>query len=102
MFYYKGTKDDAGVIGKLEQLAQEHPTRGFDDYFGRIRNEGLCWNHKRVRRVYRMMKLNIRRRHRRRIPRRIKEPLSVPQGLNHCWSADFMSDSLYMAGRSEC
>jgi putative transposase len=94
MFYYKSTKNDTEVISKLEKLAQEHPSRGFDDYFGRIRNEGLSWNHKRVRRVYRMMKLNIRRRHKRRVPRRIKEPLSVPQGLNYCWSADFMSDAL--------
>jgi putative transposase len=94
MFYYHSVKDDTEVISKLEKLANDLPTRGFDDYFGRIRNEGFTWNHKRVRRVYRMMKLNIRRRHKRKVPRRIKEPLSVPGGINYCWSADFMSDAL--------
>ena len=94
MFYYKHQKDDTEVINKLEMLVKELPTRGFDDYFGRIRNEGYPWNHKRVRRVYRLMKLNIRRRHKRRVPARVKEPLSVPSGLNYCWSADFMSDAL--------
>lgn len=94
MFYYKSVKDDTEVISKLETLARDLPTRGFDDYFGRIRNEGFAWNHKRVRRIYRQMKLNIRRRHKRRVPSRIKEPLSVPQGINFCWSADFMSDAL--------
>ena len=82
------------MINKLEVLVKELPTRGFDDYFGRIRNEGYPWNHKRVRRVYRLMKLNIRRRHKRRVPARVKEPLTVPSGLNYCWSADFMSDAL--------
>lgn len=94
MFYYKHQKDDTEVINKLEVLARELPTRGFDDYFGRLRNEGYRWNHKRVRRVYRLMKLNIRRKHKRRVPTRVKEPLSVPNRLNYCWSADFMSDAL--------
>ena len=94
MFYYKSKKDDTGIITKLETMVRELPTRGFDEYYGRIRNEGLKWNHKRVRRIYRMMKLHIRRRHKRRVPTRIKEPLAVPKGLNYCWSADFMSDAL--------
>lgn len=40
------------------------------------------------------MKLNVRRRARRRIPQRIKEPLLVPQAANQGWSMDFMCDSL--------
>jgi putative transposase len=98
---YKHQKDDTEVISKLEVLAKELPTRGFDDYFGRIRNEGYRWNHKRVRRVYRLMKLNIRRRHKRRVPTGVKEPLTVPSGLHFCWSADFMSDAL-VYGRKVC
>ncbi len=93
-FYYKYQKDDREVINKLEVLAKELPTRGFDDYFGRIRNEVYPWNHKQVRRVYRLMKLNVCRRYKRRVTSRVKEPLSVPSGLNYYWSADFMSDAL--------
>lgn len=94
MFYYNSKKDDSAIMSRLESLAISHPTRGFDDYYGRIRNEGLRWNHKRVRRVYRLMKLHIRRRHKRRVINRVKTPLAASPGLNHCWSADFMSDSL--------
>lgn len=39
------------------------------------------------------MKLNIRRRAKKRLAERIKLPLSVPQTPNQMWSLDFMSDS---------
>jgi putative transposase len=40
------------------------------------------------------MKLNIRRRAKKRLPARIKESLTVPDAPNKVWSMDFMSDSL--------
>lgn len=92
--YYKKRKDDSEVIAKLEQLAQKLPTRGFSVYYGRIRNEGLQWNHKRVKRVYKLLKLNIRRKRKRRLPQREKVPLQQPHSINQKWSMDFMSDAL--------
>ncbi len=94
MWYYQNKRDDTAVIDRLNELAEKHPTRGFDEYYNRIRNEGLKWNRKRVLRVYRSMGLNIRRKRKRRLPSRVKEPLIVPTTLNQTWSVDFMSDAL--------
>jgi putative transposase len=41
-----------------------------------------------------MLHLNVRRRVKRRIPERIKQPLVVPETIIQVWSMDFMCDSL--------
>ncbi len=94
MWYYISKKDDGQVIDKLNSLAEGYPTRGFDEYYNRIRNEGLQWNRKRVLRIYRNMGLTQRRKRKRRLPSRVKQPLEQPLGINQNWSMDFMSDSL--------
>lgn len=94
MWYYQSKKDDSEVIDKLNKLAEELPTRGFDEYYGRIRQQGYKWNRKRVLRVYRQMKLGLRRKRKKRLPTRVKEPLVLPTQLNKTWSMDFMSDAL--------
>jgi len=96
--YYKSRKNDDEVIAKLQTLAEKHPTRGFGAYYGRIRNEGLVWNHKRVKRVYDLLKLNLRRKHKRRLPTRERIGLEQPDSINQKWSMDFMSDAL-VSGR---
>lgn len=94
LWYYQSRKDDSEVIEKLRALAEAYPTRGFDDYYGKIRNEGLPWNRKRVLRVYRSLKLGLRRKHKRRVPARIKQPLDKSLHPNKSYSMDFLSDAL--------
>lgn len=98
LYYYQPQKDDTLVMEKLMQLAEQHPRDGQDKYASRIRSEGIAWNRKRIRRVYLKMKLNHRRRIKKRLPTRVKEPLVVPSGPNQSWSMDFMSDAL-LSGR---
>lgn len=94
MWYYKSQKDDTVLINKLGELADQFPTRGFDNYYGRLCQQGYPWSRNKVLRVYRLMKLGLRRKHKKRLPSRIKEPLQVPKAVNTTWSIDFMSDSL--------
>jgi putative transposase len=94
VWYYQSCKDDQAVIKKLQDYAELFPTRGFDEYYGKIRNEGLVWNRKRVLRVYRTLKLGLRRKRKRRLPARVKQPLQQQQQPNKSYSMDFMSDAL--------
>ena len=41
------------------------------------------------------MRLNIRRRAKRRLPERVKKPLFLPETVNEVWSMDFISDALW-------
>lgn len=71
---------------------------GQDKFYYRIRNEGINWNHKRIGRVYKLLGMNKRKRKRKRIPARVKQPLFIPTKPNETWSMDFMHDTL-MNGR---
>ena len=56
--------------------------------------KGFGWNHKRVRRIYRDLELNLRIKPKKRLVREKPEPLAVPHAANITWSMDFMSDQL--------
>jgi putative transposase len=92
--YVPKKKDDSIVEGHLIALTTKYPTIGFWSCHYRLKNKGECINHKRLYRVYTAMKLNIRRRSKKRLPERIKLALSIPTAPNQCWSLDFMSDAL--------
>ncbi len=70
------------MIEKLQELAEKKPKEGQDKFCGRIRNEGLNWNHKRIARVYKLLGMNTRKRTRKRLPARVKAPLIIPQHPN--------------------
>jgi putative transposase len=86
--------DDGPLIDALVGLADQYPRYGFGKLFRLIRRQGHTWNHKRVYRLYCALKLNLRRKGKKRLPSRHPEKLSVPAAANVCWSADFMSDVL--------
>ncbi len=92
--YTAQQKDDSAIETVLARLAEEHKRWGCKKMIQRMRLEGYKWNHKRIRRVYRQMKLNLRVKPKKRVPSRNPKPLAVPNRPNICWSIDFMSDSL--------
>ncbi len=79
---------------QLRKLADDNPREGFWKYFFRIRNEGIVINHKRVHRVYKKLGLPLRRKVKKRLPARVKDPLAVPENFTQTWSIDFMTDVL--------
>lgn len=87
------------MIAKLQEAVERYPAYGFSKLFKALRRWGHPWNHKRVYRLYCELKLNKRRRGKKRLPTRSPEPLAVPAMANQCWSMDFMSDSLFCSRR---
>ena len=81
-------------IKQLEELVQKHVAIGFWQSYHRIRRSGTLVNHKKLYRIYTSMRLNIRRRFKKRLPARVKQQLFQPTQMNEVWSIDFMSDAL--------
>lgn len=95
VYYYKPKpSDDQLVRDQLAELATLHSRWGFWMMYYHLRLNNYTWNHKKVYRIYTDMKLNLRRKHKKRLPARIKEPLLQPLYPNLSWSMDFMHDGL--------
>jgi putative transposase len=88
------TVRDAEIIAALSGLVQDRPSRGFWMCRKLLRRRHPEWNHKRIYRVYKAMRLNLRRAVKRRLPKRERVALYVPRLPDSVWSADFMSDAL--------
>jgi putative transposase len=101
--WYKLPRDrlekDSAVIAALTTMTDEHRRWGFWKSYDRLRLDGHRWNHKRVYRVYCQLGLNHKRRTKKRLPVRARQPLDTPSRPNAVWALDFMSDALYVGRR---
>jgi putative transposase len=89
----RSRRDDAGLRRRLRELAIAHPRWGSPNLIWQLRQEGVPDNHKRLRRLYRLEGLAVRRRRRKRIagPR---VAVVAPARPNELWGMDFMRDTL--------
>jgi putative transposase len=100
VYYYKDKpREDEPIRQELSKMAIHHNRWGFWMMYSKLRDLNYLDNHKRVYRIYTAMKLNLRRKHKKRPPARIQEPLAQPIRPNLTWSMDFMHDGL-IGGRS--
>jgi len=97
--YQPKRPDDNEIEQELLALAARKPRWGFGKMLAYLKRDGHDWNHKRIRRVYCELRLNLRVKPRKRLPQRIPQPLVQPEHANQSWSLDFMSDSL-VSGRA--
>ena len=95
-YRYQACKmDDHEIVRELHRLATSQPRWGCKKMTDYLRHQqGHGWNHKRIRRVYRSLSLNLHRKPKKRLAARTALALEVPRLADQTWSLDFMSDSL--------
>lgn len=65
--YRPDTTPDEPVIVALQAVAERYPRYGFPKLFQVLRRQGYPWNHKRIHRIYCLLKLNFRRKGKQRL-----------------------------------
>lgn len=91
--------EDDEIRNALNELVERWPRWGFWKCFNWLRANGKSWNHKRVRRIYCLMKLNLPRRKKKMVLTRQRQPLTVFPAMNESWSLDFVHDVLICGKR---
>ena len=94
MRYRSVRPDDAGLRARLRELAAVRRRFGYRRLLLLLRREGTLVNYKKLRRLYREERLQVRRRGGRKRALGTRAPLTMPQGPNQRWSLDFVSDTL--------
>lgn len=94
-YYYQAQPaNDEKLRQALRRLAFRHRRWGYQTLTELLKREGFTDNHKRIYRVYREEKLQVRSRRRKRVARWRGERLEASKGPNQVWAMDFMSDQL--------
>ena len=83
---------NSALRARIIALVQRHRRYGVGMIHLKLRQAGELVNYKRVERLYRLEKLHIRRRRRKKIPVADRQPLIRPGRANEVWSMDFMFD----------
>ena len=92
---YRSTRpDDDDLRRRLKELAAERRRFGYRRLHVLLRREGVDVNRKRVQRLYREEKLQVRRRGGRKRAMGVRAPIAVPDRPNARWSLDFVHDQM--------
>jgi len=102
MYYYWKDKvllpdKDSFLISRIKGIVSEFPFYGFPKVFHILKKEGFISNHKKVRRIYRLLALQrpLRsKRSRRLCEDSFAKQLTTATHSNHVWAADFLKSHL--------
>ena len=85
--------DDAGLREAMKRVASERRRFGYRRIHVMLQRQGISMNLKKLRRLYREEKLQVRRRGGRKRALGTRRPMVVPERPNERWSLDFVSDA---------
>lgn len=92
--YRSRRPDDAATRSRLRALAAERRRFGYRRLGPLLSREGVRLNHRKLRRLYREERLQVRRRGGRKRALGTRAPIALPAGPNQRWSLDFMLETL--------
>ena len=93
---------NADLRERIVALAQRHRRYGAGMIYLKLRQAGERANHKRVERLYRLARLHIQRRRRKKIPVADRQPLIRPGRADEVWSMDFAFDRVATGRTLKC
>ena len=91
---YVSRRDDEAVLReKIRSIAAERRRFGYRRVHILLQRDGICINHKKLRRLYAEEKLQVKRRGGRKRALGTRRPMAVPDQANQRWSLDFVTDA---------
>ena len=91
---YKSVRsDDADLREAMRQVASERRRFGYRRIHVMLERQGIYMNQKKLRRLYREEKLQVRKRGGRKRALGTRRPMLLPSTTNNRWSLDFISDA---------
>lgn len=93
--YVRRPSDDAVVIQRMKEVVSEWPRFGCPRIHIVLRKDGIVRNHKRTERLYRLARMQLKHRKRKRRVFKPDNPLPPVLSGNTRWSMDFVHDSLH-------
>lgn len=85
--------NDVDLRKAIRRISQERRRFGYRRIQVMLEREGIYMNHKKLRRLYREEKLQVRKRGGRKRALGTRRPMVLPSGINERWSLDFVSDA---------
>ena len=93
--YVNKPSNDCVIIQKMKEIIAENPRYGCPRVLIMLRRGGFEINHKRTERLYRLAKMQLKHRKKKRRVFKPENPLPPPTFPNESWSMDFVHDSLF-------
>ena len=99
-YHYRSKRaDPAGLRQRIKEIAESRVCYGYRRIHVLLRREGWTVNHKRVRRLYNELGLQLRHKSpKRRVMAKLRSDRFVASAENQVWAMDFVHDQLF-AGR---